>query len=37
MPETLVIKGLTYHAVYFKKPPFLFQVFPEIWADILYC
>jgi len=36
MPETLVIKGLTYHAVYFQKPPSLFQVTPETWADKLW-
>jgi hypothetical protein len=35
MPEIPIIKGLTYHPVYFQKSLFLFKVALDIWADIL--
>jgi hypothetical protein len=37
MPKTLIIKELTYHAVYFQKSPALFQIALEIWEDKLWC
>jgi hypothetical protein len=37
MPKTLAIKGLAYHAVHFQKPLPLFQIFPETWANKLWC